>query len=915
MQDHEAEIQALFESLPPYIGDKKLVHSTGPVPCDIMLVGEAPGKNENISGSCFIGDAGETLDTYLYKAGWPRDYAYVTNLSKYWPGRDSDGDMDPSLDAICRDWPVLMREIELVQPKVIVALGAVSTEQLISGTDGAGLNMEALNGRPIRVRLREANWEGWVVPVYHPAAGLHDPSFAALGYLGLKAAVDFLKGGCVGAPEDNIKRNYSVLTDEDYATAEYELESSFQFCHDLQRPMGTDTEGYEEDPGCLTASPAPGIGYLIPATSVRVLALFDSLRKKYEVKLALHNCLHDLGVLREMGIQLFYGEYEDTMVRLYNLACESPKGQGLKPAGFKYAGVKMTSYEDTIGPYDDKVVSDYLTEAKGLFESGEVVVEPKSKRAHTPARRIQSLLTKAEEGDDERLLRDRWKKFGTDKKSIGPEVKVVTESVLGPVRKLTFEDAPIDVWTPYACLDADVTGRLYPILWEKGRQMGIERCYEIDMKVIPILERMTQVGMWVDKKMLGMLQLEMEAEKARLEKEIHSIATKAGMPESFNPGSDDQMAVLLYDRMGLHAKKKTGKKQRGKVDDKALTSVKCNEDPNDKHRYWCRGHHPDVHKLIELLLTFREVETILTSHVQPLWNFIGSDGRVHPNWRHTVVVSGRLACSAPNLLAFPKHSKWGKRLRACFRARPGYVYASFDLSQIEMRVMASEAEDWGLIDLFLTGGDIHKMTAMGVLKATEESAKDDKIRTAAKTVNFGIAYGFTPKGLKDSLFTKGVVKTEEECAALIAAWFEMCAGVKEYFRQAVAETRKYGYVRDMWGRIRHLPSVWSTIDRVRSEAERQACNLKIQGGAQGVEKRGMAEWWFGAYQEFKARGIDIEPMLQIHDDMMFEVEEGRVDEIKEETREAFQASSQDYFSVPILCDAKYGDNWGEMEKD
>jgi uracil-DNA glycosylase family 4 len=888
-----------------------------------MVISGTVDKDENGQGECLVGMTGQTFDAYLWRTRLPRHSLYCTNIVKRWGG---EGENEPGIEDVIRDWDYLMAEIRMVQPKLILALGSVATQHLISGTTAALYTMDALNGKPVRVKVKDAGWEGWVIPLFHPSAGLYNAHMAGLTYQALERARAFLDSGfqdCGGA-QDGIAKlsrattNYEVLTDDDFEHGCGAIRLAFNACAVWGGPLPTDTEGYKWDPWCISFSPAVGDSYLIQSKDKRLLRFFNQWRILSGVKLLLHNSLHDLDVLAALGIILQTGEYEDSMVKAFVCQSETPKGQGLKPLGFKYADVAMEEFSEVTHEAENRIATTYLDQIRQGLLNQEIHLDVEGK-AWPAARRIKAILDKPNHEDS---MRKRWSDVCGDKKNVwGQEWKMVTEACYGPMPRVKWEDVELDRWRSYACADPDVTGRVNLVLNSRIQKMRLQQPYEMDMGVIPVLNRMSTTGILVDKKKLWALQQEMVAARASLEKQLLRIAASLGRQYgNLNLNSGDQLAPFIYGPLGLSTRRMTKSRSRESVDEKALSSIQCHKNPLDPQHHGCRRHHAMAHVFVDLLLEYKEVDKILNAYVVPLWRQLGSDGRVHANWRHTVVVSGRLATNSPNLLAFPAHSRWGKRLRACLVAGPGKVILSCDQSQIELRVLASEARDQAMMGVFLRGLDLHAATAMEIFGVTLEEALEDDgegkdhCRFFSKTINFGVAYGLTARGLSEHLAKMGVLKTVEECQRIIDQWFAARPGVQIYLQECIAETRRYGYVRDMWDRIRFLPQIWSPVDRIRAEAERQAGNFKIQAGAQGSMKLGMAYYWNEIRPMVEGRGIYCNPILQVHDDLMMEIDEDAVNDVSPLIEEAVTYAAQEKFHVPITCGTKIGKSWGELVK-
>lgn len=482
----------------------------------------------------------------------------------------------------------------------------------------------------------------------------------------------------------------------------------------------------------------------------------------------------------------------------------------------------------------------------------------------------------------------------------------------GPVSELRLKDIkPRKPFVDYACEDADNTGRLNAKLNKELSEKNLWEPYFIDMGCVPIIRSMKKNGLRLDRDRLREYERDVLVVRDQTKSVLIDLASQFGM-KKFNPDSNDDVAVLLYERMkAKHDGKKTPSGSRLSVEEKVLAGLSL------------KGKAAEFRKV---LLDYKEYQTLLTRYIWPMPGFVHADGLIHPHWRHTITVSGRLACGersrpgqigSPNFMAFPSRSKIGKRIRNCFVAPEGYAYLSVDLSQIELRVLASLSRDPVMMRSFLEGRDMHDdaaVSAFGIKKpgagATEdELAYWDLKRTQAKELNFGAAYGLSAHGYQARLAMKGVELDIDACEAALAAKHLEWEIAFEYLAAAGDELAADpdAISRDMWGRIRYLPMIWSPVKRAQAEARRQAGNMKIQGGAQGVEKLGMIAWWL---QRFDMPFCSA--LLQIHDDMVFQIRLDRVVEYAARIEKIFSDAAQDHFVVPITAGVKYGPSWGEI---
>lgn len=428
---------------------------------------------------------------------------------------------------------------------------------------------------------------------------------------------------------------------------------------------------------------------------------------------------------------------------------------------------------------------------------------------------------------------------------------------------------------------------------------------ETDAKLLPQIRRMEDIGLLADLPHFRDLSVYLTDLRDSIDDEIRAM----GGPE--NPGSSDQVAEWIYGELHGKAKKRTAS-GRGSTQDKYLEALV--KDPRT---------NPAVKAAIEKILRRREIDVLKTRYADPMPELLGRDGRLHARILYTRTDTGRLAAKDPNVLAFPKHSDLGLLVRHGFIPAPGHCLAEWDLDQVEMKMMAIDARDELMISEINSGVDKHTSTAANVIfkcpvddlaarvKAGEKKAKEQ--RFAAKAVNFGILMGITGNGLADQLLKNGMQTTVPECEGFISAWMAGYRGCASYIAGKHAEARRQGHVTNWRGRRRYLPAVHSPNEKTAAEALRQAQATPIQGGAQEITKLWMIEVW-GAIERLRAEGIYIELLLQVHDALLFELEEWAYPILDHEIKEALtRAVAWCEFPVAITCSGSgAGRTWGEV---
>jgi DNA polymerase-1 len=506
-------------------------------------------------------------------------------------------------------------------------------------------------------------------------------------------------------------------------------------------------------------------------------------------------------------------------------------------------------------------------------------------------------------------IRKRWN--GTDDMIVD-----LVEAVIGPMREAGLDDVPLDRAVRYAARDADATHRIYPIVREKHSAMGLEYTSTVDHDIIPMVDRMQEVGIEVDVDYFQHLSADLERRMIAKQQEI-----KERFGVWINPNSGDQVAELLFRPVeeggyGLEASKKT----KGTIDAETGEVKKRRGSTQDKVLEGLRSQHP----IIPLILDYRGLNKAKTSFADvAIRNARFEDGRwkVHCKFRVTRVSSGRLSATGPNLMAV-MGGALGLEIRAGYTAGDG-EFAAWDLNQIEMRVMASEANDAFLISMFLTDEDVHTGTADRMFKLglkrpyNKKQVDKDKHRDPAKRTGFGVITGIQAPGLVDQMRLQGIIVSEDEAAQWIIDWLAACPAVPEYMQRCHREAMAYGYVRDWAGRIRYLPGIHSPFRHVRAEAGRQSHSHKIQAGAQSIMKIAMAKIWREVLPYWWARGRNIQPILQVHDELILWLPPGMTAEEKEELdgqmRACLFSSAPAGFRIPLDAGNGFARNWALLE--
>jgi DNA polymerase-1 len=420
--------------------------------------------------------------------------------------------------------------------------------------------------------------------------------------------------------------------------------------------------------------------------------------------------------------------------------------------------------------------------------------------------------------------------------------------------------------------------KLEPVLTGELKESGLESLmFDLEMPLAFILARMEKQGVAVDRERLEKLGVELKENLDRLEREIYEIAGT-----EFNINSPKQLGEILFDKLGLPVIKKT------------KTGYSTSADVLEKLA--------PQHEIVEKILHFRQVGKLYSTYVEGLKKEIAEDGKIHTCFNQTVTATGRLSSTEPNLQNIPIRLEEGRRIRQVFvPSEEGWLILSADYSQIELRVLAHISEDENLRRAFLEGRDIHTATAMDVFGVAEDEVTS-LMRRQAKAVNFGIVYGISGFGLSQNLDIP-----QKEAKEFIERYFETYPGVKRYMDEVVEQAKRDGYVTTLLGRRRYLPMIHSRNYGERSFAERTAMNTPIQGTAADIIKHAMVR----LEREMAARKLKSRMLLQVHDELIFEVPEQELEEMKELVRAVMEDALP--LSVPLKVDVSSGKNWYEAK--
>jgi DNA polymerase-1 len=445
-------------------------------------------------------------------------------------------------------------------------------------------------------------------------------------------------------------------------------------------------------------------------------------------------------------------------------------------------------------------------------------------------------------------------------------------------KQITFDKVPLKEATEYAAEDADITLRLWHRLKPRVAAEAATQVYErVDKPLVAAIGRMERRGVKVDRDYLAQLSGEFSKETAALEERIYAAACGP-----FQIGSTQQLGQVLYERLGL----KGGRKGK---------SGAYSTDVNELERL--AGEGVDCARLV---LEWRQLTKLKNTYTDALQAQINPEtGRVHTSFSLSGAQTGRLSSNDPNLQNIPIRTELGRKIRDAFVAEPSFKLLSADYSQIELRLAAHMADVPQLKEAFRAGADIHNMTAEELF-----GSSDRDNRNKAKTVNFAILYGISAWGLAGRLSIP-----KEEGQAIIARYFERFPGIRTYMDETLQFVRTNGFTRTLFGRKTHFPNIRAGNPNHRAGAERAAINAPIHGTSADLIKRAMARM----DDALAAAGLDgVRMLLQVHDELVFEVPDGREEEAGAVIRTVMAQAAEPAMTldVPLDVDVGWGEHWG-----
>ncbi|RZN57371.1 DNA polymerase I [Avibacterium paragallinarum] len=453
------------------------------------------------------------------------------------------------------------------------------------------------------------------------------------------------------------------------------------------------------------------------------------------------------------------------------------------------------------------------------------------------------------------------------------------EAIAGKGKKqLTFDKIAIAQATEYAAEDADITMKLHQTLWQTLDQTEslVQLFNEIEMPLVGVLSRIERNGVLVDSQTLLAQSQEISEKLTALESQVHQAAG-----ETFNLASTKQLQEILFEKLGLPIIAKTPK-----------GAPSTNEEVLEELAQ--QGHI-----VPKLLIEHRGLSKLKSTYTDKLPLMINPrTGRIHTSYHQAVTATGRLSSSDPNLQNIPIRNEEGRRIRQAFIAREGYQIIAADYSQIELRIMAHLSQDEGLITAFQQGKDIHRSTAAEIFGVPLDEVTSEQ-RRSAKAINFGLIYGMSAFGLSRQL---GIPRADAQ--KYMDLYFQRYPSVQTFMTDIREKAKAQGYVETLFGRRLYLPDIQSSNAMRRKGAERVAINAPMQGTAADIIKRAMI-----AIDQAIHQDPDIKMIMQVHDELVFEVKTDRVDHYRSQIQSLMQNAAQ--LVVPLIVDVGVGNNWDE----
>lgn len=481
------------------------------------------------------------------------------------------------------------------------------------------------------------------------------------------------------------------------------------------------------------------------------------------------------------------------------------------------------------------------------------------------------------------LLEPNWGKHNLNRLALTYlQVKTISyNDIVGKGKnEVTIDAVDIDRVAPYACQDADLTLQLSSLLWPKVKEENLDSLYrKFELPLIEVLADMEMWGVKIDTQALKNLSSELEYELGHLREKIYDISG-----EEFNINSPQQLASILFDKLNLPASRRT------KITKSYSTSVNILQE--------LAGDYP----IAQYTLKYRKLAKLKSGYADSLPLLLNpATGRIHTSYNQTVAATGRLSSSDPNLQNIPVKGDLGRRFREAFIPAQGYLFLSADYSQVELRVLAHLSKDPALIETFLHDRDIHEETAERVFGNASILFKEEK-RRRAKIINFSMIYGASAFSLAKELET-----STSEAQDFIDLYYEKYPKVRQFLEKKVKDAQEKGFSETIFGRKRQVPELQHKDKMIQQAGRRIALNTPIQGSAADLMKKAMIDIW----REMKRKDLKSKMILQVHDELVFEVPDAEKDEVEILVKERMENVFP--LKAPLKVHLSWGVNWAEAK--
>lgn len=878
--------------------DQRWVGGAGPMPAKLAYVAEAPAKNEIREGIPLVGPAGEInwqLSQRYARIG--RQGAYVTNWSKL-PLTDMDKKrlMSPEGAEEKAQWTGLLEEeLKIVQPKLVIALGAWSVEALL----GPGHALYWTNG------LAFTRPDGITVAcVTHPAAGMREDNGlqkTADGYAGVRA---LLEGKLKSRRLGEWKPSPPTERWEGISPMCYHCPMAVNHLWKI----AIDTEGSKEEPFCLTFATCTHHAYIIYAEEREKLARFFRMIRELDLTLVFHNAIHDADVLLKMGLDIWDGfKIIDTIILAFVLQ-DLPLG--LKPLTQRLQQVQMHEYPEVVRPWKEKAEAVWLGEAYKHALPLTAYEPQRTPKGRVRMSKGQPVLKRVGEETALRLVRHYERG-----QQLSPQEEAWAAGKIGQKRPgWDLKLVPEELAREYAGRDACVTLGTEGLLTPRVDAEGLRAVSDLDHEKMLLVSDMQRCGMHIDInrywEVLGIVTGKKLAAAAAVKAIVQQECT-GGMPDEwvrdFNPGSSEQVEEFchfIYKRDDkLRLVKRTKSQQRFSTDNSVLAMLK------------------QEHPFVDHILTYREYDKYEGTYLLPLQGLIRQVGpqewRLFPNLRTTAVVSGRLSAHKPNALAWPAYDD-DALLRSPFTAPPGWKLVSWDLSQIELRILAAKSKDPVLTEAFVKGLDLHTNLASKIFGVPYDRVDKLTQRTPAKNTHYMMVYQGGYGKLYEMCRVRLAGFTVDDAKRIMDETKKLYRVAMAYIRSKGDDVRMRGYVSNTLGRRRFLAGCRLSGDKwpvlgLRLEADRQAGNFDIQADAGDMLGESMKTVYREVYPECKRRGLGFRLWLQIHDELMGQVRPEHFAIVDRLVQAAMTQASPRLHPIPVITQGKLGDSWAELK--